>query len=716
MVSAVSPCPRESNNRELIHIHTTALLFPALNQLLPIFLLFYMAVEVYTRHPNNKLHIVTTLLFLFLSLVFLGDFLFAILPSYVAIEVLRYVKYTAVFLTLTAALYFFAYISRLRLRGLLLHLVCLAPSLGVVWLLVSPRSLVMVSVEGVRDGGFSTPFFAFLVAAVGYCFFWFFLCLFAAMRRTSTHHQLKERKRNQIILNGCLLVGCLLSVGYAGSKFIAPDGSPIADMIYAYGILAWAYAIRLSMVRYDMLSTAGKRYELLFELSPNGTVVLDDRGDIVEANGAFRKLAGIAREMRLRGLPLSALFHGNEAFLLGYRQSFEAMTPLELELELVNKAGERYEVEIRGEFLEIDGKLQSFLVMLDKTEDKNNARMLEQLAFEDVLTGLCNSRRFEAEFRAMLLDVRTHGGQLGLLLIDLDQFKWINDTLGHTAGDQLLQQVAERLQATIPPEALVARLGGDEFAILLPLVEDADEPSLLAEGLLKALTKPLVLRGTSYVVSASIGVVVAPEDETDPEVLLRQVDTAMYAAKHGGRNRFCRYTPSMNENAQEQLKLLSGLSTALEKRQFELLYQPQFDLATGQVTVLEALLHWRSPELGYVAPSRFIPLAEETGAIIPIGSWVLEEVIRQLRIHLDRGCIGLCVSVNLSASQLREAGFVDRLSELLCRYGVPPRALRLEITESTMITDMRRMHQVCKEWMIWALCSGSTMSASAIPR
>ncbi|MFD2380185.1 putative bifunctional diguanylate cyclase/phosphodiesterase [Paenibacillus xanthanilyticus] len=661
-----------------------------------------MAVEIVARNPGNRLHWVTSALFFFLGFVFLGDFLFAALPHEAAYEALRFMKFPAVFLTMTAALYFFVMVSKLGIRKLWMHVICLFPAIGLVPLVSDPDAVAMEQRAVGRVEQFSGSFIALEVVLVCYCLLGAYILLARAGRRTAGKRWMqKESQRIRIILAGCLLVGLLLGGGLLIVAAFEQGGQRVFDFVSSYGVLVWVFAIRQSMMKYDLLSFAGKRYELVFELSPNGTVVLDEKGGVVEANSAFRKLAGVKDDELIEGLCLSQLFGVNQAFLAAYRQSFQTQTPLAMELEIVNKAGRVMDVELIGEFMETEEEQLAFFIVIDMTERKNAERMLARLAYEDTLTGLGNSRKFYAAIEEELTRALAGENRLALLLIDLDQFKWINDTLGHSAGDRLLKQVADRLRESLPAGASAYRLGGDEFAILLPVREEDAEAADYAGGLLRMLVEPMQLRGSFYSVSASVGIVIAPEDGQEVEMLIRQADTAMYEAKQGGRNRYHRCTPELNIKAQKQMKLIQGLSTALELRQFELHYQPQVDARTGETASLEALLSWCSPELGRVAPAKFLPLAEESGAIIPIGSWVLEEVVKQIRVWLDKQCArpGMTVTVNISAQQLREAGFAQRIEALLARYEVPPGTLRLEITESTMITDMARTRQVCQALM-----------------
>jgi diguanylate cyclase (GGDEF)-like protein/PAS domain S-box-containing protein len=325
----------------------------------------------------------------------------------------------------------------------------------------------------------------------------------------------------------------------------------------------------------------------------------------------------------------------------------------------------------------------------DITEAKQQEERIQHLAYHDVLTGLPN--------RTLVFDRLAHGlahaqrakAALAVMFLDLDRFKTINDTLGHWAGDQLLRQVAERLREALRAEDTVARLGGDEFLVVLEDLNELGHVAHVAEKILRAHEAPFELGGQELHVTMSLGVAIYPRDAADAQTLLKYADTALYKAKAAGRNTYRFFSPEMDLQAHQQLRLENDLRRALERDEFELHYQPQFDLATGQVLGAEALLRWRHPLRGLVPPNDFIPLAEDTGLILPIGVWVLNEACRQARQWLDR--LGPAqpfrMAVNLSARQLQRAGLVDQVSEALVNSGLPPEALELEITESSIMED-----------------------------
>ena len=351
-------------------------------------------------------------------------------------------------------------------------------------------------------------------------------------------------------------------------------------------------------------------------------------------------------------------------------------------------------VDENGEPLALEGTAQ------DVTDRKRAEEQIRYLAYHDSLTGLGNRRLFKERLAMALTHARRNEWAVGVLFLDLDHFKRINDTLGHSVGDQLLQGVADRLVASVRDTDLVARhelpsaisrLGGDEFTILLEGLQEAQDLAKVARRILDALSRPFLLGGHEVVISGSIGITAWPEDGDDVEVLLRNADAAMYHAKEQGRNNYQFYAQSMNQVALRRLILEGKLRRALEQGEFEVHYQPKVSLADGNITGLESLLRWRDPDLGLVMPGDFIPIAEETGLIGPLGDWVARAVCRQIADWTRRGLPAVPVSLNLSAHQFRSDKLVAQIWEALRASSVDPRRLELEITESTLMHDAQRV-------------------------
>jgi diguanylate cyclase (GGDEF)-like protein/PAS domain S-box-containing protein len=324
-------------------------------------------------------------------------------------------------------------------------------------------------------------------------------------------------------------------------------------------------------------------------------------------------------------------------------------------------------------------------VTRDITKRKHAERDLVELAHHDALTGLPNRLLFTDRLRQAMVEARRHERLVGVALLDLDQFKKINDTLGHTTGDVLLVQVGERLRAALRAGDTIARLGGDEFTLVLTDMAHVDDATTVLQKIQGAFEEPFQVDGREFFVTASIGITLFPFDDQDVQALLRNADIAMYRAKESGRNTWQFYAAEMTAKASESLTIENELRGAIERGELELHYQPQVSLTTGRVTGVEALLRWNHPRLGAVAPDRFIPIAEEVGLIVPIGVWVLRTACKQAQHWHQTGSPSLRVAVNLSARQCREPDFTEAVRWALTDSGLPPEALELEVTESLLL-------------------------------
>jgi diguanylate cyclase (GGDEF)-like protein/PAS domain S-box-containing protein len=323
-------------------------------------------------------------------------------------------------------------------------------------------------------------------------------------------------------------------------------------------------------------------------------------------------------------------------------------------------------------------------------------QLTDQLAYQahhDALTGLPNRLLFQERLRQAIVQARRSGNMVALLYIDLDRFKLVNDTLGHATGDELLRQVAWRLKSCLRESDTLARISGDEFTVAATGLKNPEHASLVAEAILKALRDPFEAEKQELYVSASVGISIYPQDALDAETLQRNADNAMYRAKSRGKNRFEYFVPEMSASRFQRLEMETCLRRALERGEFCVHYQPQFDLQSGRLVGQEALLRWNSPKLGAIAPDQFIPIAEENGLIVPIGTWVLQEACRQTSAWQRAGYPLKGVSVNVSALQFSRSDFVDTIDSVLNSSSLEPRFLELELTESLVIRDVRESAQ-----------------------
>jgi diguanylate cyclase (GGDEF)-like protein/PAS domain S-box-containing protein len=329
--------------------------------------------------------------------------------------------------------------------------------------------------------------------------------------------------------------------------------------------------------------------------------------------------------------------------------------------------------------------------IVDITARKQAEELIVYQAHHDALTSLPNRTYFKDRLSHALALARRTGRRLAVFFLDLDQFKLVNDTLGHSMGDRLLQAVAERLQSSLREGDVIARVGGDEFTLLIADLADTDHGgpvTPIAQKLLQELARPFVVEGHELFATASIGIALFPADGEDAEELLKSADGAMYRAKDAGRNGYQFCTPELNLRVQERVDLETGLRRALARGELLLYYQPQVSLRTGRVVGVEALLRWRHPERGLLEAAEFIALAEESRLILPLGEWVLREACAQVRAWHERGYRELRMAVNVSARQFQQRDFVDMVEGSLAETGLPPGMLDLEITESTAMQNV----------------------------
>jgi diguanylate cyclase (GGDEF)-like protein/PAS domain S-box-containing protein len=432
-----------------------------------------------------------------------------------------------------------------------------------------------------------------------------------------------------------------------------------------------------------------KRYRLLFERNLAGVVRTSPEGRILDCNPAAARMFGYGSPEEILAIPITDVYQrtsDRETFLKKLK-SEKKLTNHEMSFR--RKNGDSVWAMVNATIVDDDSGVRGFIeaTFVDITERKVAEERVQSLAYFDVLTGLPNRTLLRDRLSQALASARRKKSKVGLFFLDLDRFKNINDSLGHSVGDLLLQKVAERLKASARGQDTVARLGGDEFLIVVNDLRDIPDAAVVAQRVVDGMTAEILVQGQSFSISCSLGISIYPEHGLDCETLIKNADTAMYSAKDFGRNNFQFFTADMNAQSLRRLKLESGLRTALDKKELFLVYQPQMDIATGKITGLEALLRWQHPELGLVPPDEFIRIAENSGQIIPIGEWVLRTACRQAQQWQNEGLSPLTIAVNVSAVQFRREGFCKLVKQVLDETGLAPQYLELEVTESLLLAS-----------------------------
>jgi len=410
-------------------------------------------------------------------------------------------------------------------------------------------------------------------------------------------------------------------------------------------------------------------------------------GEIKDSNDEFLRIIGYTREslnagkVRWRDMTPPE-WHSADAIATVELLKSGSCPPYEK--EYIRQDGSRIPILIGGAFLD-DSLTDGIGFVIDRTEQKRAEQRIHYLAHHDALTGLPNRVLFEDRVNQAITHAHRERLKSAMLFIDLDDFKDINDSLGHQVGDNILRRVARRLQSLLREEDTVGRLGGDEFAISLPAISDGNDAMLVAQKVLDALRQPFWVEGYELHVRASVGVSLYPDDGEDVETLMRTADTAMYYAKERGRDNYQFFTPTLNAAAQRRLVVANQLRQALQQHVLVVHYQPQVNLETGRIFGAEALIRWYKADGGLAFPGDFIKVAEETGLIVSLDEWMLRQVCGQLRHWSDSGHTDLLISINLSPYQFRRSGFPDFASSVLCETGVPASMLEMEITEGTLM-------------------------------
>ncbi|HWJ95261.1 MAG TPA: EAL domain-containing protein [Telluria sp.] len=453
-----------------------------------------------------------------------------------------------------------------------------------------------------------------------------------------------------------------------------------ADLSFALANLAHQQARRHGEARLRQLSRA-------VEQSANAVLITDRHGTIEYVNPWFTRITGYRPQDVLGRTPrILKSAHTHPEVHRRLWQTLLSGKKWHGELHNTKKNGDLYWcMETISPLKNDAGEVTHFVAITDDISDRKEAEQtIRHLAFHDALTGLPNRRLFRDRLAQALASARRNDGTVAVMLLDLDHFKKVNDTLGHGAGDELLVEVATRLRAAVRTNDTLARMGGDEFALIASDLTRPADAARLGAALVAALHAPALVQGHELQVGTSVGIALFPQDAADVDGMLKNADIALYRAKDHGRDNFQFFTAEMNAALRERVQLEHSLRGALDLGQLTIQYQPQMDLRDGRVGGVEALLRWRHPDLGLVEPGNFLPLAEATGLIGPIGDWVLRTVCTDARGWQDGGG-PLRVAVNLSARQFRAPGLAARVQAILCECGLEPGLLELEVTEAALM-------------------------------
>ena len=438
-----------------------------------------------------------------------------------------------------------------------------------------------------------------------------------------------------------------------------------------------------------------------FKSTGQALVIANRNARIIEMNTAFQKMCRYTND-ELTGKSIMQLWsESNEKNLAAdIRDSIHKNGKWQGEVIGRRKNGEAFPVWVQISAVSTqNGKGDTYAATaLEISAIKQNEQRLEHMAYYDGLTGLPNRTLVQDRLKHSLTMAQRHSYPVGIIYLDLDRFKEINDTLGHNVGDQLLVETARRIKEHVRESDTVSRIGGDEFLILLPEIGNAQNAANLSQKILDTLSKPFLLANHEMFISASLGISLYPADSENAETLISNADTAMYHAKAQGKNNYKFFTEDINKSTVQRFMLETRFRRALDKLEFQLNYQPKIQMSTGKICGMEALLRWYHPEQGNIKPSLFIPLAEETGLVLPLGEWALREACRQNKEWQDEGLRPIRVSVNISARQFMKEGLLDVVRDTLYETGLPPENLMLEITETAIIEDFEKTIQILKSF------------------
>lgn len=460
--------------------------------------------------------------------------------------------------------------------------------------------------------------------------------------------------------------------------------------------------------RFESQSLVSERkFHSVIESANDAIILANGKGAIISWNKGAQSIFGYQDEEVLgKKLQIIIPERFREAHQKGMERYLSTGKPhvigKTVELQGLRKEGDEFPIELSLATWQEEGNIYFSSIIRDITERKQAEERINQMVYLDPLTGLPNRHLLNDRLTQALDQANENKQTIGIMFIDLDRFKFINDTLGHAVGDQLLIEVAKRIQVCMGKTDTICRQGGDEFIVLLPNTT-SDEVTNRAKKIVDLFSQSVVLNGHEMFVTPSIGIALYPSDGEDIETLIKNADTAMYRVKEQGKNNFQFYTPDMNEMVSKKMQLEIGLRNALKRGEFKVHYQPQVDIISGKLIGIEALIRWQHPEWGNIPPADFIPLAEETGLIIPIGEWILYEACLQNKSWQNEGFPPLQMAVNISSRQFQQSNLVEMVSNILKETKLDPRYLELELTES-IIQDSKHSISTMHKLKAMGIC------------
>ncbi|MBF0283781.1 MAG: EAL domain-containing protein [Magnetococcales bacterium] len=494
--------------------------------------------------------------------------------------------------------------------------------------------------------------------------------------------------------------GSLRIVHEKGEVIRDPSGKPLVMMGAVHDITELRrveeHLHTVTQTFHEALGEMGSQMELaakVFEHAIEGVTITNAENVILSVNPAFCAITGYASEEVIGQTPRLLRSDRHEpAFYAEMWKTLARDGFWQGEIWNRRKSGEAFPehltiTSVRDE----QGRPTHYIALFHDLSDlRRSEEALHLKTFYDALTGLPNRELFRDRLRMALRQARRTKRRIGVVVFDLDLFKHVNDTLGHISGDLLLQEAGARMTAALREGDAAARLGGDEFALLLEELADAREAAHVVQRVFDHFLPPFVLSGTELYVTLSAGIAIFPDNGEDADLLLRNADMALHRAKDLGRRNFQFHTPEMDARVNRRLRLENDMRKGLERGEFLLFYQPKIDTAGMKLGGMEALARWKHPEQGMISPADFIPVAEETGLIVPMGEWILREACRQAQAWVDAGLPPMTVAVNLSARQFREANLLQMVDQVLAESGLVPEQLELEITESMVMSDVEQ--------------------------